>query len=91
MDVEWPSVKRNGWIDRRQRTQQVIDGLAGSTSIKILEIEEQELQEYSKTHNHTYTHSTIVNGKLQGVDRSQTFDVIYIGFVLHEYWIYFPA
>lgn len=83
MDVEWPSVKRNGWLDRRQRTQQVIDGLAGSGSIKILEIQEQELREYSERNQHTYTHATVVNGKLDGVERSQTFDVIYVGFVLH--------
>lgn len=83
MDVEWPSVKRNGWLDRRERTQQVIDALAGSSPINILEIQEEELREYCKKNNHTYSHATVVNGKLQGIDRGQTFDVIYVGFVLH--------
>lgn len=83
MDIEWPTVDRQGWLDRRVRTQNIINDLAANKSLKILEVHHFELQEYCKQNGHEYTHTHVTDGKIDVTLKGKMFDIIYIGFVLH--------
>ena len=77
MNIEWPICANH--IDRHVRTQKVVQSLLPTAGARILEIKHTDLRDSCTEAGHKYQ-------CVQPDDRKEitgTYDIIYLGFVLH--------